>query len=62
MLVTVHEYEQKPSTGVGGVAHTIFWVVRMYGAMQILMPTHDFVGGIKTVYSVLGSTTELLYL
>jgi len=26
MLVTVHEYEQNPSRGVGGVAHTIFGV------------------------------------
>ena len=40
MLVTVCEYEQNISRGVGGVAHTRFRVVRTYGEVQILMPTH----------------------
>jgi len=31
MLVTVCAYEQNPSRSVGGVAHTIFRVVRTYG-------------------------------
>ena len=31
MLVTVYGYEQNPSRGVGGVAHTIIRVVRTYG-------------------------------
>ena len=54
MLVTVYGYEQNPSRGVGGVAHTSFagctygqTCRRMYGEVQILMPTHNFVGGIK---------------
>jgi len=50
MLVTVCGYEQNPSRGVGGVAHTRIWVVRTdrrtSGEVQILMPTHNFVGGI----------------
>ena len=53
MLVTVYGYEQNPSRGVGGVAHTRFCVVHMagrtycwtYGEVQILMPTHNFMGG-----------------
>mgnify|MGYP006890725656 FL=1 len=59
MLVTVCEYEQNPSRGVGRVAHKIFRDVRMHGRtyvraygqmdgrtdgkVQILMPTHYFV-------------------
>ena len=39
MLVTVYGYEQNPSWGVGGVAHTRFRVVctngRMDGEVQI---------------------------
>ena len=44
MLVTVYGYEQNPSRGVGGVAHTRFRDVRTYGDVQILMPTHNCVG------------------
>ena len=51
MLVTVCGYEQNPSRGVGGVAHTRIWVVRTdrrtSGEVQILMPKYNFVGGHK---------------
>ena len=54
MLVIVCGYKQNPSRSGGGVAHTRFRVVRTnrlkdgrtYGEVQILMPTHNFVGGI----------------
>ena len=44
MLVTVYGSEQNPSRGVGGVAHTRFWVVCTYEEVQILMPIHK-IGG-----------------
>ena len=55
MLVTVYGYKQNPPRGVGGVAHTRFRDIRTYvcmygltyGEVQILMPTHNFVWGIK---------------
>ena len=50
MFVTGYGYEQNPSRGVVGVAHTRFRVVRTDGQtdldVQILMPTHNSVVGI----------------
>ena len=66
MLVTVCEYEQNPSRGVGGVVHTRFRVVRTYiqtdkrmdGEVQILIPTHNFVGGINICMTEKMQTTN----
>ena len=64
MLVTVYEYEQNPSRGVGGVAHTRFRVVRTdgrtYGEVQILMPIHKICGGHKQDTNFVASVVQLI--
>ena len=45
MLVIVYGYEQNPSWGVGGVAHTGFRDVRMYVSANLNPPTIVLGGG-----------------